>query len=153
MNHQIDIQNALEPEPKGVPSEKKLVKWASAVLSNRSNDAEMTIRLVHTEEISELNFNYRRKSGATNVLSFPAEIPEEINLPLLGDVVICADVVNQEAEAQNKPVEAHWAHMVVHGILHLLGYDHIKDREAQQMENKEIEILAKLGYPNPYGKI
>lgn len=156
MSYQIDIQNALEPEPQGVPSEEKLIKWACVALkeasemSDQVDDAEMTIRLASEAEISELNQNYRNKPGPTNVLSFPADIPVEIELPLLGDVIICADVVENEAQAQNKSLESHWAHMVIHGTLHLLGYDHIEENDADEMETKEIEILAKLGYPNPY---
>ena len=156
MSYQIDVQYALEPEPEpkgvvnGVPNEEKLIEWASAALCDHVNDAEMTIRIVDEAEISELNQTYRNKSGTTNVLSFPADIPEEIELPLLGDVIICAAVVVKEAQTQHKAADAHWAHMVVHGCLHLLGYDHISDVEAGEMESKEIEILAKFGYPNPY---
>jgi len=158
MTYHIDVQNALEPEPgpRGVPSEEKIIEWASAVLnevsgsSEQLGDLEMTVRLVDEPEISELNQNYRHKTGPTNVLSFPADIPDEIELPLLGDIIICADIVSTEAQAQNKLVDAHWAHMVVHGTLHLLGYDHIDDNEAELMESKEIEILANVGYPNPY---
>lgn len=154
MSYQIDVQNALEPEPKGVvngvPSAEKLIEWASGALHDHVNDAEMTIRVVAEAEISDLNQTYRNKTGTTNVLSFPADIPEEIELPLLGDVIICAAVVAKEAKAQNKVLDAHWAHMVVHGSLHLLGYDHMNDVEAAEMESKEIEILAKFGYPNPY---
>ncbi|MDH3326690.1 MAG: rRNA maturation RNase YbeY [Gammaproteobacteria bacterium] len=158
MKYQIEVQNALEPEPgpQGIPSEEKIIEWASAVLlqtsdvSGHVDEAEMTIRLVNEAEMSELNLNYRNKPGPTNVLSFPADVPEEIDLPLLGDVIICAEVVSDEARAQNKPLETHWAHMIVHGTLHLLGYDHMDDEQADEMENKEIEILAKFGYPNPY---
>ena len=149
-NYQIDLQNALEPEPKGVPSQDKLIEWATEALSGHVNDAEMTIRLVNEAEISELNQTYRNKPGPTNVLSFPADLPDEIELPLLGDVIICAEVVSEEAQVQNKTLESHWAHMVVHGTLHLLGYDHIEESDADEMETKEIEILAKFGYANPY---
>ncbi len=153
---QIDLQNALEtslePEPEGVPLEERIIEWSSFVLNDASleSDLEMTIRLVHEAEISELNQKYRQKFGTTNVLSFPADLPEELQIPLLGDVIICAEVVAAEAQAQNKTAESHWAHMVIHGTLHLLGYDHIEAHEADVMEAKEIEILANFGYPNPY---
>jgi len=151
MNYQIDVQNALEPEPQGVPSEETLIEWAAAVLSHHKiDDAEMTVRLVDAAEISELNQNYRHKSGPTNILSFSAELPEALELPLLGDVIICAEVVANEAQVQNKKLLSHWAHMVIHGTLHLLGYDHVDNVDAELMEAKEIEILAKFGYPNPY---
>jgi len=151
---QIDLQNALECELKGVPSAEEMLKWASCVLNNAAvsveENAEMTIRLVHEAEITELNQHYRQKQGSTNVLSFPADIPDDIPLALLGDVIICAEVVEEEARVQNKSLESHWAHMVVHGTLHLLGYDHIDEQDAKVMEAKEIEILSNFGYPDPY---
>jgi len=145
----IEIQNQLEPEPGNLPDNQQILHWAQAALSEM-DVAELTIRITDDNEIAELNSQYRNKSKPTNVLSFPADIPAELNLPLLGDIVICASVVEKEADEQNKSLEAHWAHMVVHGTLHLLGYDHIEDQAAEEMETKEIEILNKLGFANPY---
>ncbi|EEQ20787.1 metalloprotease [Yersinia intermedia ATCC 29909] len=112
--------------------------------------AEVTVRLVDEAESHELNLTYRGKDKPTNVLSFPFEAPPEIELPLLGDLIICRQVVEQEAIEQEKALLAHWAHMVVHGSLHLLGYDHIVDDEAEEMESIETEIMQSLGYPDPY---
>lgn len=127
--------------------------WANTALIERISDAELCIRIVDEAEMIELNSNYRQKSGPTNVLSFPAEIPEEVGLSLLGDIAICAQVVEREAREQSKENLAHWAHMVVHGCLHLAGYDHINESEAAEMESFEIEVLERLGYPNPYMQI
>lgn len=114
---------------------------------------ELTVRIVDRQEITELNHQYRHKDKATNVLSFPADLPDHIDIPLLGDLIICADVVRQEAIEQHKALSDHWAHMLVHGTLHLLGYDHIEDGEADEMEALEIIILNKLGVANPYLEI
>ncbi len=114
-------------------------------------ESELTIRLVDEAEGLELNSTYRHKDYATNVLSFPADVPDELlDIPLLGDLVICAPVVAREALEQRKPLQAHWAHLVIHGCLHLLGYDHIDDAEAEEMETLERELLAELGHPDPY---
>lgn len=115
-----------------------------------NNHCELTVRIVDRNEITTLNRDYRGKNKATNVLSFPAELPDHIELPLLGDVVICAPIVAQEARDQNKQTQHHWAHMIVHGTLHLLGYDHIDDNDAAVMEGLEINILADLNIQNPY---
>ncbi|MFO7594271.1 MAG: rRNA maturation RNase YbeY [Pseudomonadota bacterium] len=133
-----------------IPDEPLIRRWVGAALTGRREDAQLTIRIVDKAEITELNRTYRGKDKATNVLSFPFEAPPGVELPLLGDIVICAKVVADEACEQGKPLEAHWAHMVIHGILHLLGYDHIEEAEAAQMEGLEIELLAGLGYANPY---
>lgn len=147
MNLQVDIQKAtVEP----VPREEDIRRWISAALADRHADTEITVRLVEADEMATLNQAYRGKSGATNVLSFPADLPSELALPLLGDIVICAPVVAQEAAAQNKLGDAHWAHLTVHGTLHLLGYDHTEENEAAVMEGKETAILATLDYPCPY---
>ena len=114
--------------------------------------AQLTVRLVDTEEGVALNQDYRHRQGATNVLSFPFGEPFQMQPPLLGDVVICAPVVAAEARQQNKSLLAHWAHLVVHGTLHLLGYDHLGDNQAQEMEALEIMILAQLGFPDPYNE-
>ena len=108
------------------------------------------MRLVDEAESHELNLTYRGKDKPTNVLSFPFEAPPGIELPLLGDLIICRQVVEQEAKEQDKPLEAHWAHMVIHGSLHLLGYDHIIDEEAEEMDGLESEIMLALGYEDPY---
>lgn len=147
MNLRVDVQTATS-EP--VPEEGDIRHWVEAALSERSEDVELTVRLVDLDEMAELNQTYRGKPGATNVLSFPADLPAEISLPLLGDIVICAPVVAREASAQQKPRIAHWAHMTVHGTLHLLGYDHLEEQEALAMEGLETEILARLNYPCPY---
>lgn len=144
----VDVQFAVSAE--GVPSEAILREWALQVLPADRKDAEVTIRVVDEAEITALNREYRGKDGATNVLSFPYESMPAIETALLGDVVICAPVVAMESVAQQKPLEAHWAHMVVHGLLHLLGYDHQKDSEARDMEDHEAQLLARLGYANPY---
>lgn len=148
MNLSVDIQNACaDAEP---PAAAALERWLHAVLAPRRDSAELTVRIVDEAEITELNARYRGKDYPTNVLSFPADLPPELQLPLLGDIVICAPVIEREAQEQHKSSEAHWAHMVVHGTLHLLGYDHIDDAEAEAMEHLEIEILHHLDYPNPY---
>ncbi len=128
--------------------------WVEAALAEMKVDesGELTIRIVDQAESAELNQQYRHKSGSTNVLSFPFEPPPGVptdELPM-GDLVICADVVVAEAQAQQKTAEAHWAHMVVHGVLHLLGLDHIEPQEAEQMEAVEVKILSRLGFSDPY---
>ena len=148
MNLRVDIESA-SSEP--APEEEDLRNWIRAALSNRRQDTEISVRLVGIEEMSRLNLTYRGEPGATNVLSFPAGLPAEFELPLLGDIVICAPIVQREAAEQGKAPDAHWAHMAVHGTLHLLGFDHLKDEEAEVMEALETAILAKLHYPCPYG--
>ena len=148
MNLQVDIQCA-SGEP--VPEEEDIRGWIEAALSGRrSADTEISLRLVDIEEMTTLNESYRAKTGPTNVLSFPSDLPRELELPLLGDIVICAPVVRDEAQSQNKTLQAHWAHMTVHGTLHLLGYDHIEEDEALAMEALETKILTSLNYPCPY---
>jgi len=132
-----------------VPSDEQFEAWVTAALQSRS-DAELTIRLVGREESRDLNRTYRGKDRETNVLSFPAELPEGIDLPLLGDIVICAPLVEQEALEQAKPVEDHWAHLTLHGVLHLLGYDHVEESDAEVMEALETSLLAVLGIDDPY---
>lgn len=145
----VDMQVVYEAE--GTPQESQFQHWVETALAGRaSDDAELTIRIVSKQESQSLNHQYRGKDKPTNVLSFPFEVPEGLTLPLLGDLVICADVVSAEAAEQAKPLHAHWAHMVVHGCLHLLGYDHIDDAEAEEMESLEICILNTLGIDDPY---
>lgn len=149
MSIYLDYQLALEPES-AVPGEAAVSRWVAAALAGRRDEAELTVRIVDEDESSELNSTYRKKQGPTNVLSFPFEAPPGVELPLLGDIVVCAPVVAREAREQGKAPDAHWAHMVVHGCLHLLGYDHMETEEAEAMETLEAEVLAGLGYPNPY---
>lgn len=132
------------------PSEESFITWVSAALDASHQARVVSIRLVDEDESQALNSQYRGKDKPTNVLSFPSDLPDFIDDPLLGDLAICAKVVIREALEQGKAVDAHWAHMTVHGTLHLQGYDHINDADAEEMENLEIAILAKLGYPNPY---
>ncbi|AMB85144.1 rRNA maturation factor [Pseudomonas agarici] len=133
------------------PSENDLRTWCELALRQRSADSELTIRLVDEAEGRELNHTWRQKDYATNVLSFPADVPDELlDIPLLGDLVICVPVVAREAAEQGKALDAHWAHLVIHGCLHLLGYDHIDDAQAEEMEALERELLAELGHPDPY---
>lgn len=133
--------------PAGVPSASTLRGWALAALGTDAGD--LTIRIVDEAESHELNRRYRGKDKSTNVLSFPYD-GDMLDMPMLGDLVICAPVVNREAEEQHKDPRAHWAHMVVHGCLHLLGYDHLADQEAEKMESREREILAGFGFVDPY---
>ncbi len=147
----IDIQRVFESPNQ--PKDKQLELWVNTVLTNLNEEFELTIRIVDESESAQLNETYRHKKGATNILSFPFEVPDEIELNLLGDLVICASVLEREALEQNKPLHNHWAHIVIHGTLHLLGYDHIDDAEAKEMEVKEIELLQTLSIPNPYEEI
>lgn len=147
MNLVVAIDSA-SSEP--APEEGDLRRWISAALRDRQQDTEISVRLVDIDEMSELNLRYRNKAGPTNVMSFPAELPPQISHPLLGDIVICGAVVRAEAAEQGKTEKAHWAHMTIHGTLHLLGYDHIVEDEALAMEALETAILATLNYPCPY---
>ncbi|MCZ4373516.1 rRNA maturation RNase YbeY [Vibrio diazotrophicus] len=149
MSIELDLQLAVEDE-NGLPSEANFATWLEAAITPFQEQAEVTIRIVDSEESHQLNMGYRGKDKPTNVLSFPFEAPPGMELDLLGDLVICRQVVEQEASEQNKPLLAHWAHMVVHGSLHLLGYDHIEDDEAEEMESLETELMQKLGFEDPY---
>ncbi len=143
----IEVQNVTSFSP--VPSTQQFEQWAGAALG-KITDAELLIRLVDRQESSRLNARYRQQNKATNVLSFPADLPQELGLPLLGDIVICAPLVVEEAQAQNTSTEAHWAHLTIHGVFHLLGFDHQCDEDAAKMELLESEILRSLGFPDPY---
>ena len=134
----------------GVPSEGDFGRWAGAALASAGRSGELAIRVVGEAEGAELNQTYRHKAGATNVLSFPAELPAGVPVAVLGDLVICAPVVAREAAEQGKAPAAHWAHLTVHGCLHLLGYDHVEEAQARNMEALETRILAGLGFPDPY---
>ena len=133
-----------------LPGRPELRAWACAAVGKRREDCELTIRLVDEAEIERLNSHYRNTEGATNVLSFPFDALPGVDLPLLGDIVICAPVVRREANEQSKSVTSHWAHMVVHGALHLLGFDHEQAGDAREMEATEVRILADFGFDNPY---
>lgn len=145
---ELDLQVA---SARPLPAESDFRRWCELALRQRSADSELTIRLVDEAEGRELNRTWRHKDYPTNVLSFPADIPEGLlDIPLLGDLVICVPVVEREAAEQGKAPDAHWAHLVIHGCLHLLGYDHVEDAEAEEMESLERDLLAELGYPDPY---
>ncbi|NVZ21089.1 rRNA maturation RNase YbeY [Pseudomonas costantinii] len=145
---ELDLQLATQAP---APSEEQFRQWCALALRQRTADSELTIRLVDEPEGRELNHTWRQKDYATNVLSFPADVPDELlDIPLLGDLVICVEVVEREAKEQGKELEAHWAHLVIHGCLHLLGYDHIDDDEAWEMETLEQTLLAELGHRDPY---
>ncbi len=148
---ELDLQIATDNNR--LPTQDNFELWVRTALGNTMTEAELTIRIVDDVESQNLNSTYRGKDKPTNVLSFPFEAPPEIEIPLLGDLIICASVVEQEAIQQNKPSQAHWAHMVVHGCLHLLGYDHINDAEAEEMESLETQLIEKLGFNNPYKEL
>ena len=149
MTAQLELQN---DGHLSCPSLTDFELWANATLAaiNYSKPAAFTLRITAAVEVQSLNMQYRNQDKPTNVLSFPADLPPELELPDIGDIIICAEIVAQEATAQNKPLKSHWAHMTVHGILHLLGYDHLKDSEAIVMEALETKILTTLGYTAPY---
>src|SRR5690606_31077449 len=145
---ELDLQLASNGQH---PAEADFRRWCELALRQRSGDSELTIRLVDEDEGRELNRTWRHKDYATNVLSFPADVPDEfLDIPLLGDLVICVPVVECEATEPGQTPEAQWAHLVIHGCLHLLGYDHIEDAEAEEMEGLERDLLAELGHPDPY---
>lgn len=148
MSVTVDVQYEVEAGP----DEDDIRRWIETVLAAEAHaaDVELTVRIVDEAEIAELNSRYRNKTGSTNILSFPFEAPAGVELNLLGDLVIAAPIVAKEAQEQHKTETAHWAHMIVHGTLHLLGYDHQALAEAEDMEAREIRILQTLGYANPY---
>lgn len=133
-----------------VPSEEQLHAWVIAALQHQEVDREITIRIVNQPESQSLNEQYRGQDKPTNVLSFPADLPTGVDHPWLGDLVICAPLIECEATEQGKEIQDHWAHLVIHGVLHLLGHDHQQADEAKEMEALETNILASLGYPDPY---
>ncbi len=147
MKAEIDVQVATVFSP--LPAESELCLWAQTALRDLT-EVELTLRLVDSEESRKLNSRFRGKNQPTNVLSFPAELPPGLDIPLLGDIVICAPLVNEEAAVQGKSLQAHFAHLVIHGVLHLQGYDHQDDQQAAEMEALEVELLNSLGFANPY---
>ena len=149
-NLELDLDLQVATDNERLPSQEDFELWVRIALRNTMNQAELTIRIVDEAESQTLNSSYRGKDKPTNVLSFPFEAPPEIDIPLLGDLIICAPVVELEAKQQDKSLQAHWAHMVVHGCLHLLGYDHIQDAEAEEMESLETQLIESLGFNNPY---
>ncbi|GAA5109402.1 rRNA maturation RNase YbeY [Orbus sasakiae] len=148
----LDLQIVSENH-ENLPTEAQINQWLNVILPPFMPNAELTIRIVDQAESQQLNHTYRQKNKPTNVLSFPFESPVEMETPLLGDLIICKQIIEQEAQEQHKSLTSHWAHMIVHGCLHLLGYDHIDDDEAEEMEGLEIEIMAELGFSNPYEPI
>ena len=147
MKHSIDISFALELS---APSDQQIERWAWNVLDDQTEDCSLAIHVVDQSEGRALNRDYRGKDYPTNVLAFRAELHPELELRHLGDIVICAPVVEIEAQQQNKQLLDHWAHLVTHGVLHLLGFDHQHPDEAQAMEDREAQLLARLGISNPY---
>ena len=150
MGYYIDVQHACKDS---IPvADEILHQWATLCLTTYRDNAELTIRLVDPSEITHLNRLYRKKNKETNVLAFPATYPKDVELeyPLLGDVIICPSVLKKESQSLQQPLIAHWAHIVIHGVLHLLGYDHIKEEDAIVMQSIEIKLLAELGFDDPY---
>ena len=150
----LDVAVGYAAPRAGIPAATSFRRWVAAALAGRIREADLAIRIVDEKEGRSLNHHYRGKDYATNVLSFPAELPEGlpkgVKLPLLGDLVLCSPVIAREAREQGKPLRAHYAHLTVHGALHLLGWDHEDAREADAMEQLEREILAGMGLPDPY---
>jgi probable rRNA maturation factor len=157
LNLDLHLAESFQTPPPSVPDPDNIKTWLTEALNLVNSKTqiidkpfEISLRIVGSEESQALNKQYREKDKATNVLSFPAEIPEVVDIQLLGDIVICAPLVEEEAKQQNKSTLAHWAHLTIHGCLHLLGYDHVEEKEAQEMESMEINILKKLNFNNPY---
>lgn len=133
-----------------LPAECDILRWASAAIAAVDAASEVTIRVVDREKMKNANKEWRKQNKATNILSFPADFPSQTGINYLGDLLICADVLLEESQLQEKSLHAHWAHIVVHGMLHLQGFDHIDTQQASEMESREVEILATFGYNNPY---
>jgi probable rRNA maturation factor len=150
MTIELDLQIASNTTTLPHPSQFR--EWVSTTLWGRLDTAELTIRIVDEQEMADLNEQYRDKKGTTNVLAFPFDAPAGVASRLLGDVVICAPIIEKESKDNNIPFIAHWAHIVVHGTLHLLGYDHQNKTQAEEMEGLETEIIVKLGFSPPYGE-
>lgn len=149
MTIQVDVDNASGCVD-GVPEPVSFTQWVALALEGQRANAEVCVRIVDEQESATLNAQYRQLDKPTNVLSFPSGLPENFEVPILGDLAICAEVVAREAAEQGKSLQAHWAHMVIHGTLHLLGFDHMEAADAAVMEAREITLLAQLGFANPY---
>jgi len=150
MSYHIDIQNACDEI---LPfSEEQMNAWITLPLKPQLLSAELTLRFVNIQEMTTLNHTYRKINTSTNVLAFPATYPKDLPLdyPFLGDIVVCPDVLLKESQSLNKSLNAHWAHILIHGVLHLLGYDHIKEDDTIIMQSIESQLLAVLGFDNPY---
>lgn len=151
MTVDVDVQKATDQMAGEIfPGDAEIECWVRTTLNGKYENVQLTVRMVGYDESRRLNETYRHRTGATNVLSFPFEHPEIAQPPLLGDIVICAPLVMKEADDQGKEILAHWAHLVIHGVLHLIGYDHDNADEANVMERLEREIMDKLRYPDPY---
>lgn len=156
MNHEDESVSFLQiaVDNPTVPAESTFLHWLGGISKHIPLAAgNLTLRVVSSTESRRLNKQFRDQDKPTNVLSFPSELPADIEPDYLGDIIICAAIVEHEAGDQNKALDAHWAHMLVHGILHLKGYDHVQETAAQEMESLEIKILRQLGYPNPYAEV
>ena len=159
MTDNLIIENTLDNNSKDntyLPDDEDIHRWVSKTLEihNKNISTELGLRITNNIEITNLNKTYRHKDKPTNVLAFPFEVPEnlpeEIPQEYLGDIICSAEYINQEAKQHNKQLLHHWAHIIIHGTLHLLGYDHIEKSDAEIMEQKEIDILSSFNYPNPY---
>jgi len=150
----VNIERQIACDNDYIPNEDSFMRWVLAVLESvkykKDFKVELCIRIVTTKESEALNNKWRDKMGPTNVLSFSYDLPDHLDIKLLGDLVICAQVVENEAVKYNKSVIAHWLHMTVHGMFHLLGYDHSTDVEAEEMEAMETQVITNIGYPAPY---
>jgi probable rRNA maturation factor len=149
---EITVSEKIESADDEVPEPASLQSWAASAYLIET-PAVASVLVTTADEIQLLNKQYRDKDKPTNVLSFPMQTPDEVDISLLGDIILCASVINYEAAQQAKPVASHWAHMLVHGMLHLQGYDHVENNEAEEMEQVEISIMKKLGFANPYKSI
>ena len=150
MKLKVDFQKACAEETPTMEDFEKWIQSTATTIKYLKKQAEVNIRAVDEKEMLYLNNTFRKKTALTNVLSFPANLPKEIEINLLGDIAICAPVVQKEATKLGKPEKAHWAHLTVHGMLHLIGYDHISEKESVKMESVEVSVLANLGISNPY---
>ena len=150
---EMAVSESADPEEGDIPDTDKIQLWANKALM-REDEVITSIQIVGNDEMRELNHTWRGKDKPTNVLSFPMETPPDMpdvpEMNILGDIVLCPDVINTEAGQQHKTRQAHWAHMIVHGMLHLQGYDHVEETQAKDMESLEISILNELGFSNPY---